>query len=158
MSPLTKTVYFGKTIRDKKFRATLQSEDIQRMIHDFMNTTTITRKVDMNLDAVENIRLSTAKRRLKIKETHTPPISERKWMSHFQSLHSNEPLNEQQEAIIDELQNAEDITTRSHSLGYLITENEIRTAVRELKNNKSSFSDKIKNEMIKSSLNELMLV
>ena len=35
---------------------------------------------------------------------------------------------------------------------------EIRTAAGKLKNNKSSFSDKIKNEMIKSSLNELMPV
>ena len=91
-----------------------------------------------------------------MKETYTPPISEEKWMSHFQSLHTNEPLNEQQEAIIDELQNAKDITTRSHSLDYLITESEIRTAAGKLKNNKSSFSHKIKNEMIKSSLNELM--
>ena len=152
-----------------------------------MNTTTITRNVDMNLQAVENILISTAKRCLKIKtakkrrckissnkkwfdkecrykrhelrklsnqkhrdplnntlreefhnvlkqyknllkhkrnecysnkicelentvensnnksfwnclksmddtmkETYTPPISEEKWMSHFQSLHSNE--------------------------------------------------------------------
>ena len=37
------------------------------MIHDFMNTTTITRNVDMNLHAVENILISTAKRCLKIK-------------------------------------------------------------------------------------------
>ena len=66
-------------------------------------------------------------------------------------------LNAQQ-AIIDELQTTEDITTRSHSLDYLITENEIGTAARKLKNNKSSFSDEIKNEMIKSSLNELMPV
>ena len=67
--------------------------------------------------------------------------------------------NEQQEAVIDELQNsAKDIPTRSHSLDYLITESEIRTAAGKLKNNKSSFSDKIKNEMIKSSLNELMPV
>ena len=29
------------------------------MIHDFMSTTTITRNVDMNLDAVENILIST---------------------------------------------------------------------------------------------------
>lgn len=220
-----------------------------------MNTTTITSNVDMNLDAVENILLSTAKRCLKIKipkkrrskissnkkwfdkecrykrhelqklanqkhrnplsntlreeyhnvlkqyknllkhrrneyysnkicelentvensnnksfwnclksiddtlkETYTPPISEGKWMSHFQSLHLNESLNEHQEAIIDKLQNAEDITTRAHSLDYLITENKIRIAARKLKNNKSSFSDKIKNEMIKFSLNELMPV
>ena len=69
-----------------------------------------------------------------IKETYTPPISEEKWMSHFQSLHSNEPLNEQQEAIIDELQNAKDITTRSHSLDYLVTE---RFALR-LENSKTT--------------------
>ena len=47
---------------------------------------------------------------------------------------------------------------RSHPLDYLITESEIRTAAGKLKDNKSSFSDKIKNEMIKSSLNELMPV
>ena len=47
---------------------------------------------------------------------------------------------------------------RSHPLDYLITESEIRTAAGKLKNNISSFSDKIKNEMIKSSLNELMPV
>ena len=82
-----------------------------------------------------------------MKETYTPPISEEKWMSHFQSLHSNEPLNEQQEAIIDQLQKSKDITTRSHSLDYLITENEIR------KNNNSYISDKLKNEMTRSSLN-----
>ena len=45
-----------------------------------------------------------------------------------------------------------------HSLDYLITELEIRTAAKKLKNNKSPFSDKIKNEMIKSSLNQLMPV
>ena len=37
------------------------------MIHDFMNTTTITRNVDMNLHAVENILISTVKLCLKIK-------------------------------------------------------------------------------------------
>ena len=52
----------------------------------------------------------------------------------------------------------EDATTNSHSLDYLITELELRTAAKKLKNNKSPFSDKIKNEMIKSSLNELMPV
>ena len=35
--------------------------------HDFMNTTTTTRNVDMNLNTVENILISTAKRCLKIK-------------------------------------------------------------------------------------------
>ena len=58
--------------------------------------------------------------------------------------------------IIDELTRLEDATTQSHALDYLITELEIRTAANKLKNNKSSYSDRIKNEMIKSSLNELM--
>ena len=79
-------------------------------------------------------------------------------MSHFQSLHSNGPLNLHQEAVINELRSLEDATTHSHSLDYLITELEIRTAAKKLKNNKSPFSDKIKNEMIESSLNELMPV
>ena len=93
-----------------------------------------------------------------VKETSIPPISEENWMSHFQSLHSNEPLNLHQEAVVNELRSLEDATTHSHSLDYLITELEIRTAAKKLKNNKSPFSDKIKNEMIKSSLNQLMPV
>ena len=66
MTPLPKQ-FFWENDSSQKFRDALQSEDIQRMIHDFMNTTTITRNVDMNLDAVENILISTAKRCLKIK-------------------------------------------------------------------------------------------
>ena len=66
LTPLPKQ-FFWENDSSQKFRATLQSEDIQRMIHDFMNTTTITRNVDMNLHAVENILISTAKRCLKIK-------------------------------------------------------------------------------------------
>ena len=45
----------------------------------------------------------------------------------------------------------------SRPLDYPITELEIRTAVKKLKNNKSSYSDKIRNE-IKASLNEMMPV
>ena len=44
------------------------------------------------------------------------------------------------------------------SLDYFITENEIVTAAKRMKNNKSSFSDKIKNEMIKASLQDMMPV
>ena len=62
-----------------------------------------------------------------MKETSTPPISEDIWLSHLQSLHSNEPLNSHQEAIISELTRLEDATTQSHALDYLITEPNIRT-------------------------------
>ena len=61
-----------------------------------------------------------------MKETSTPQISEESWLSHFQSLHSNEPLNSHQEAIIDELTRLEEATTQSHALDYLITELEIQ--------------------------------
>ena len=66
LTPLPKHLLWEND-SSQKFRAILQSEDIQRMIHDFMNTTTITRNVDMKFDAVENILISTAKRCLKIK-------------------------------------------------------------------------------------------
>ena len=75
-----------------------------------------------------------------MKETTTPPISEESWLSHFQSLHSNEPLNSHQE----ELKRLEDAITQSHSLDYLITELETRTAANKLKNNKSPYSHRIK--------------
>ena len=94
-----------------------------------------------------------------IKETSIPPVTEENWMSHFQSLHSNEPLNPHQEMITNQIRNLEqELTPQTHALDYLINETEIRIAVKKLKNNKSSFSDKIKNEMIKSAVNELMPV
>ena len=59
----------------------------------------------------------------------------------------------------NQLRNLEqELTPQTHALDYLINETEIRIAVKKLKNNKSSFSDKIKNEMIKSAVNELMPV
>ena len=57
LAPLPKQ-FFWENDSSPIFRATLKSVDIQRMIHDFMNTTTITRNVDMNLHAVENIPVS----------------------------------------------------------------------------------------------------
>ena len=65
-------------------------------------------------------------------------------MSHFQSLHSNEPLNIHQGAVINELQSLEDATTHSHSLDYLITELEIRTAAKKLKTINLRFQTKSK--------------
>ena len=238
----------------QKFRAALQSRDIQRLIHDFLIDSGPDRNINTSLDAVENIILTTAKRCLKIKvikkrhvrlpankkwfdkdcrlkrhelrklanlkhrdplnitlrekyhtvlnqyksllkekrkeyyhakiselektvdnsnsrsfwnclksmddsvqERNNPPISEKSWMSHFESLHSNEPLNSHQEATRSALHRLEN-ETHPNSLDYLISELEIRKAAKKLKNNKSPYSDRIKNEMIKSSLNELMPV
>ena len=74
------------------------------------------------------------------------------WMSHFQSLHSNEPLNPNQEMITNDLRNLEqELTLQFHALYYLINQTKIRIAVKKLKHNKS-FSDKIKNKRVKSAV------
>ena len=87
-----------------------------------------------------------------------PLIYEEEWLRHFQSLLSNTPFKPTQQAIINKLRQLEEQKVQFNSLDYSITENEILVAVKKLKNNKSSFSDKISNEMIKASLNELMPV
>ena len=59
----------------------------------------------------------------------------------------------------NQLRNLEqELTLQTHALDHFRNETEIRIAGRNMKNNKSSFSDKIKNEMIKSAVNELMPV
>ena len=49
-------------------------------------------------------------------------------------------------------------TLHSRPLHFIITEREIRKAAEKLKNNKSLFSDKTGNEMIKASVDTLMPV
>ena len=93
-----------------------------------------------------------------VKQKVTPEISEENWLRHFQSLHSNDLLNPDQQNVVNELQKQQDKKMQSHPLDYPITELEIRTAVKKMKNNKSPYSDKIRNEMIKASLNEMMPV
>ena len=88
----------------------------------------------------------------------TPLLSEENWLLHFESLHSNDRLNPIQQKICNELQEEEDRKKQFRLLDYLITENEIRKAAKKLKNSTSSYSDKIKIEMIKASINDLMPV
>ena len=77
------------------------------------------------------------------------PISEETWLNHFQSLHSNDPgTSIQQQEIYNELQTLEKEKEQLHYLDNAITEQEIRQAVKKLKNEKSPFVDKIRNEMI----------
>ena len=93
-----------------------------------------------------------------MKQKVTPEISEENWLRHFQSLHSNDLLNPDQQNVVNELQKQQDNKMQSRPLDYPITEFEIRTTVKKMKNNKSPYSDKIRNEMIKASLNEMMPV
>ena len=94
-----------------------------------------------------------------VKQKVTPEISaEENWLRHFQSLHSNDLLNPDHQNVVNELRKQQDSKMQSRPLDYPITELEIRTAVKKLKNNKSPYSDKIRNEMIEASLNEMMPV
>ena len=90
------------------------------------------------------------------KEKDVPLVSEENWLQYFRSLHSNELLNPAQQTICNELGENERHGQESPPLDYLINENEIRKEAKTLKNKKSPFSDKIRNEMIKASIDTLM--
>ena len=92
------------------------------------------------------------------KDKDIPLISEERWLNYFCSLHSEKPLNPTQQSIINDLTYLESRKDQMASLDYFITENEIVTAAKRMKNNKSSFSDKIKTEMIKASRQDMMPV
>ena len=85
-------------------------------------------------------------------------ISEQNWLYYFQSLHSNKPLNSTREMTTNELKHLEIRKNQPCPLDYTITEDEIRAAANKLKNKKSRFSNKIKNEMIKASINDMLPV
>ena len=92
-----------------------------------------------------------------IDENVPAPISEETWLTHFQSLHSNDPrtsINHQ--GVFDELLSLEKEKQQLNYLDQEVTEQEIRQAVKKLKIKKSPFVDKIRNEMIKASLESLM--
>ena len=78
-------------------------------------------------------------------------ILEENWL-YFQTLQSNESLNPAQQNIYNELQKNECHGQHSRPVDFSITENEIRKAAIKLKNNKSPIWDKIRNEMVKASL------
>ena len=63
-----------------------------------------------------------------------------------------------QQNICNELRQNECHGHRFSPLDFMITEREIRKAAEKLENNKSPFSDKIRNEMIKTSIDTLMPV
>jgi len=92
-----------------------------------------------------------------IDENVSASISEQTWLNHFRSLHSNDPrtsINHQR--VYDELLSLENEKEQLNYLDQEVTEQEIRQAVKKLKNKKSPFVDKIRNEMIKPSLESLL--
>ena len=75
------------------------------------------------------------------------------------SILTNDPrASIQPQEIYNELQSLENKKELLNHLDHTITEQEIRQAVKKLKNKKSPFVDKIGNEMMKASLELLMPV
>ncbi len=73
------------------------------------------------------------------------------WFNHFSKLHCNHKLNEEQEKIVENLHDKEKLRYQNNTLDTEITESEITKTAMKLKLKKAAYSDKIKNEMIKSS-------
>ena len=94
-----------------------------------------------------------------IVENVPAPLSEETWLTHFQSLHTNDPrTSTQRQEIYIELKSLEKEKEQLNYLEHTITEQEMGQAVKKLKNEKSPFVDKIRNEMIKASLESLIPV
>ena len=67
-----------------------------------------------------------------VKLKKIPDVSEENWLSYFQSLRSNDPLNAYQQNIDTELPDQENSNMQSLPLDYLITEIKIRSASAEI--------------------------
>lgn len=86
--------------------------------------------------------------------TNTP--SEHEWLTHFETLHSKHKIGSEQQHIINTLKNYENNKDQFDELDETITDCELLKAAKKLKTKKSAYSDKIRNEMIKSSVNILL--
>lgn len=86
-----------------------------------------------------------------------PPIKEQQWLDYFSKLHRSVPINcyEKRKLVNDlyKLENEQHVITSD--LNNYITEKEIKDCVKALKHKKAASSDKIRNEMIQSSLNTM---
>lgn len=93
-----------------------------------------------------------------IKGNTLPPIDEDNWIKHFQTLHTR-VSNKNEKLITDRLQFLEE-TSIEHNLDInaQINDKEMLACVKLLKNNKAAFSDKIRNEMIRYSIDSMLPV
>ena len=83
-------------------------------------------------------------------------ISEKQWLTHFETLHSKHSVDTAQHNILVMLNTEEKLKNNYSDLDQPISEQEIKHAVKKLKNNKSAYLDRIINEMIKCSINILL--
>ena len=83
-------------------------------------------------------------------------ITNKKWISHFENLHKKHNLAPKQEDILKNLEFLENNIDDNNTLDDPITEDDIISAATKLKHKKSAYSDRIRNEMIKSSAKILL--
>ena len=94
-----------------------------------------------------------------IKEEFIPPITEQGWLDHFTSLHKKQTLSPEQSVLEHTLkENERNSSYINETLNSPFNEEEIRSCVKLLKNNKAASSDKIKNEMIRYSIDSMCSV
>ena len=84
-----------------------------------------------------------------------PDVSANSWLSHFESLHAKHTLGTEQNNILQKLTKLEE-EIPNNFLDEPISEVEVLSAAKKLKNNKSAYSDRIKNEMLKCSVKILL--
>ena len=85
------------------------------------------------------------------------PIREAEWRQHFGNLHSSPNAEKQtQQELLEELKVTETFKSTLNTLDFPITDDEIKSVSKTLKNKKAPSSDLIKNEMLKASY-EIML-
>jgi hypothetical protein len=84
-----------------------------------------------------------------------PDVSANSWLTHFQSLHAKHTLETEQNNILQKLTKLEEKTPNNY-LYEPISEAEVFSAAKTLKNNKSAYSVRIKNEMLKHSVKILL--
>ena len=88
-----------------------------------------------------------------------PPVKEAEWLQHFGNLHSAPKMqSKDQNTVLNELKSLENLKSSPNSLDYPISVNELISASKKQKIKKASYSDLIKNEMIKTSCDPLLAV
>lgn len=89
---------------------------------------------------------------MEINTTTKDTPSEHDWLTHFETLHSTHNIGSEQQQIIDTLKDYENNKDQFKELDETITDNELLNAAKKIKTKKAAYSDKIRNEMIKSSV------
>ena len=77
-------------------------------------------------------------------------------LNHFSKLHDSHKLSKEHEEIIENLRNREKFRHQNNTLDAEVSESELMKVVKKMKTKKAAYSDKIKNEMIKASIDILM--